>query len=227
MKIIYSTNCYYKDYKIVAEEYEYRLALNDYPFSEMWIVILNVDDEKAVGELFKNKADRVIIASKYIGETLSFFNLDINSFKDKGGKGLIYSTASLVELYLAKRFDYLCHYTSDVSLYRRNNWITPALGRMKNDIITARPGFPRYEVSSENEKEVQVTQDFSDHAYLLPIDKFRKRDFFSKQTQINQWKHPSYGGLSFERRISQYLHDTNQFQTVINSAEIIHPCYQL
>lgn len=198
MRILYSTNCYHKDYKIVADEYEYRLLLNDYPFAERWIIILNVNDEKEVVSKFKGKVDRCILASEMAGAALNFFNLNKNSFKDDKGDGYIYSIASLIELYLARNFDYVCHYMSDVALYKRKDWITPAIGLIQNAVVSARPGFPRYEITPKVDKEISSTQDFSDHVYLIPVKYFRRPDLFSQQKgDLPQYKHPSYGGLSF------------------------------
>lgn len=227
-KIVYSINCWEQDYRILADDYEYRVALNDYPFDEMWLIVLNVNDKEDVKRLFKGRGIKLFFADELEKEVLSFFKLTKDSFEDQYANGYKYSIASLIELYLAKDFDYICHFTSDVSLVRKGNWIREGIKEIESEFgecVAARPGFPVYESSKETERKIRKTQVFSDHCYLLPVKKFRSSLPFIQASPRVLGIHPLYGGESFERKITRLLLVCDYHEVVINSAEILHPCY--
>ncbi len=223
-KVLFSTNCYFKDWELLADGKFYdKFLLNDYPFKERWMTILNVPDPEEVADIFSTQADRVIIAEEVAKDVLEFFHLKKDDFKDKDGDGYIYSISSLIDLYLAKDFDYICHFCGDVELKTLNNWITEGIKKIDKDIVSARPLKPRYELSDPEDGQ-DKTQIFSDHCYLIPVSLFRNPDWIHAEPLVDN-VHPKYGGKSFERRMTTYLQKNNLFESIISTAEVIHPCY--
>lgn len=224
-KVVYSTNCYEKDFEFADEDFEYRIALNKYDFTETWIIVLNTKDPQDIALRFEYRADKVIIANQVVDKALKFFDLDRNSFKDEYADGYKYSIASLIELYMARDFDYICHFTSDVSLHTSSDWITPGIKSIINGASAARPGYPRYETSKTEEEKKPKTNIFSDHAYLIPVKEFLDKSIYHLTSPKVEKIHPSYGGESFERKITRYLMANNKYEEIIPNSEIIHPCY--
>lgn len=223
-KVVFSTNCYYKDFHIVNRDLEYRAALCNYPFDEIWVTINNVPDIEKVKKMFEGRA-RVIVAEEVFSEACKFFNLTLDDFKDKYADGTIYSIASLVDLYLAKDFDYICHFCSDSELFKGGDWVTPAIKAIESgEFVVARPMYPRYELQVVDNGE-RKTQVFSDHAYVIPVKKFRCPEPYKFKEPKIEDIHPIYGGDSFERKMTRYMHATNTWEKIIPITEEYHPCY--
>jgi len=216
-KVLFSTNCYKKDHKyLVQGGFEYKYLLCDYHFDEKIIITNKV---KGFGK--ENNIDRNIYSEK----TLFHFELPTDCFVDKktGIDGYIYSIDSLIELFLAKDFDYICHFCGDVELYKKADWITEGIKKIEGGCFGARPKLPRYDLQAESEQKLTETDIFSDHVYLISVRKILEDlpKIFSLTQPTCTDIHPSYGGESFERKMTRYLQATYQKLAIIQNAEEI------
>ncbi len=216
MKTLFTSKAWQGDYRrLLAGGFDRKHSLCKYPFDERWLLLNNIDDEldkKTVKEL--TGADLVVWAADHADEALDFFGLK----KKDLGKAYYYSICELVELYLAKDFDYLCHFASDTLLSKPYDWITPSIKLMETDptIITTSPN------SEDSMAYGMKNQFFSDQAYIIKVDEWRKPGVFSYLfPDLNEF--PSYGGDAlFERRAARYLNNHGKYRQLLKEVWLHH-----
>lgn len=217
MRVLFSTNCYSKDAEyLFGGGFSYKYLLCNYPFAEKWMITNGV-----VGLIMDGST---IDRKQYGKKALNYFGLKNNCFVDKktGIDGYIYSIDSLIELYLAKDFDYICHFCGDVELKNKANWITEGIKKIEQGYLGARPKLPIYFDSPEEERELIETDIFSDHVYLISTSLVKKiPEIFSPTKPSCSPPHPEYGGESFERKMTRYMKIAGKKLAIIQSAEEI------
>lgn len=219
MKVLFTTKMWEGDYKkILAGGFERKWSGCLYPFTEKWLIINNID-QKLDAEVVKDitGADRVIVAEDYAAEALRFFHLSEKEL----GEGYHYSICELVELYLAKDFDYLCHFASDVLMANEYDWITPSILIMENapDVITTAPN------SEDSILYGSKNHFFSDQMYLLKVSEWRKPLAFTyKSPELPEYP-PRAGDALFERRAGRYLHNIGRYRQLLPSCWYSHPAW--
>src|SRR5258708_5163958 len=170
MKVLFSTNCYYRDFSYLFKGgFEYKYLLNAYPFAARWMIVNNMPNPNAAQKAFGTMSDEVLIAEEVADRALHHFGFTPDIFVDPETQvdGWKYSIDSLIELAFGKHFDYICHYCGDVSLYKKGDWITPGIKKIEEGYAGARPKLPRYEMQVEGEQEKTETNEFSNHEYLI------------------------------------------------------------
>lgn len=218
-RVLFTTKTWSGDFdKIISGGFKRKHETCLYPFDKKWLLINNVDktfDIDMIKEL--TEADKVIRVEDYAKEALKFFRLD----KADMNQSYVYSICELVELYLAEDFDYLCHFASDTLMSKPYDWITPSLSIMENcpDIITTAPN---------NEDSITYglkNQFFSDQAYLLKVNEWRKPNAFTYLTPELPEYPPRAGDTLFEKRAGRYLHNIGRYRQLIKEAWYAHPAF--
>lgn len=219
MKTLFVTKAWQNDInKIVAGGFKRKHEYCQYPFTEKWLMINNVDgpiDTLIIKEL--TEADRIILVADYAKKAMKYFNLDEKTL----GNGYVYSITELVELYLAEDFDYLCHFASDTLLHKPYDWITPSLTIMHNcpDIITTAPN------SEDSITYGLKNQYFSDQAYLLKVKEWRSPMSFTYLSPDLPEYPPRAGDALFERRAARYLFNIGRYRQLIKDCWYNHPSW--
>jgi hypothetical protein len=210
-RVLFTTKTYHNDFGPMANGgFSRKWQKCDYPFAEKWILINNVQDEDKVASLFKGGLDeRAIKSSEYYQQALDFFGLTIADFKG----GYYYSICELIELYLAKDFDYIVHFAGDCELDADGNWINPAIESLDGKIVTASP-------HCQGARMVDLDQFFSDQCYLIPVKKFRRKIYNLKEPVLPQY--PPKGGDDFEHLVARYLHKFGKYRKVLGDFTYVH-----
>jgi hypothetical protein len=210
VKVLFSTKTYQNDFMPMANgKFSSKWQKCLYPFAEKWIVINNVQDEDRVAKLFEGVADRVIKSSEYYQQALKFFNLKIHDFKG----GYYYSICELIELYLAKDFDYICHFASDCEMEGDGNWIDYALEAINDKVVAVQP-------HCQGAGWEEMDQFFTDQCYLIPVKEFRRRIYNYQEPLLPQY--PDKGGDDFERLAARYLHNNGKYRRILHEFNYTH-----
>jgi hypothetical protein len=197
-RTLFTTKCWQKDYlKYLKGEFDRKTP--SFPFDEK-ILFLN----NGVPSLpFPCKTVDVI---PLIDEVLEFFDLKDSDFQG----GFWYSIEELTELYVAKDFDYICHYASDCS--GGGQWVHDALTvlELEKDVSVVSP---RSEVNTWHDR-AGYDQFFSDQCYLIRVNEFRQRIYDYPGTIPD---YPEHGGNSFEHRVAKYLRANNKYRKILDA----------
>ncbi len=219
MNVTFSTKTWQGDYKKILLEggYDRKWQPMGYNFDHKWLVVNNIDDPMP-GDIFTKTNAAIIPAEGFAVDTLDFFGLNERSF----GKGYWYSIAELVELFLADKADYLCHFASDVVMYDEGDWITPAIEIMETDknILAVSP---RCRLPDQPPRDPSgLTHYFSDHCYLIPVAPWRRRIY-----EETGWLkgYPDYGDNSFEHMAGKYLHASGHQRLLLDDYTYTHPAW--
>jgi hypothetical protein len=213
--VLFTTKCWKNDwYKFLGNAFERKWQSCQYPFDKKWLMLNNDVPEEAMDNF---RADRIINVPAYADEVLDFFNLKREDFKG----GFWYSIAELAELYFARDFDYLCHLSSDSLIVPPKDWITKGIEILKNE--------PQVSVVSPSSRvntwhnEKGLDQYFSDQGYLIRVPEFRQKIYNFNKPELPDY--PRHGGNSFEKKVAQYLINTNHFRRILDDVWLEHPAY--
>lgn len=224
MSIIHTTKCWAGDWQDVLAKIDTFLP------SPKWVIANNLVNRKEVAEAFKGKVDKFIVAEDYEKNALKFFKVVLDKERP-------YTVSELVGLYLAKRFDYLMHYAGDVEI-TDHSWINELL--LTDEIVAVSPGWGGDENHPSQDFDTWVRQEqkiypdliraydwgcltpfFSDQAYLIKVDTFRKPIYNFSNAFIAE-KYPNYGGNSFERRVGQWMMETGKRRAILKDWKYGH-----
>lgn len=200
----------------------------NYNFKRKVLYINNVNDLEKVKRFADKKIlqgviDEYFVVEEYASETLSYFNIEKDSFKG----GYYYSIAELVSIYLCKT-EFLLHFSSDALLEENNiNWIDDALKIFEgnDDVIVANPtwNFNYKEAKKEAISELDdfyVGYGFSDQCFLIKVDVFKKQIY--GENHIDSVRYPNYGGQLFEKRVDSFMRNNKKLRITSKKVSYIH-----
>jgi len=209
LDVTFATKCYEKDWtKFLSGAFERKLP--NYPFKDCILYLnngvpLNVD--------FKCNTSDVI---PKIDEVLEFFKLNDLDFKG----GLFYSIAELTAIYECKT-KYLCWVQGDTILTTDNNFVKQSIKILESeeDVSVVSP------LSSVNTWHDDNKKDhfFSDQCFIVRTEEFKKSIYNHDTPILNEY--PSYAGVTFERLVGRYLHNTGKFRQILEDSWCEHPAY--
>jgi len=215
--ITFETKCWEQDWEyIIKEGYEEKLApFYGYKFANKHLIINNVKNLSLVceeAEKLKSRGviDNWYVVSNYENETLKFFNIERDSFIDKGADGYYYSIAELVSIYVLKT-KYLLHFSSD-SILKTNgsDWLSNSIELMEtnNNLVCVTP----YWHNDNSHTGIDYSCRFSDQCFFKKADVFKKPIYNTLDCVDGMF--PKHGGNSFERRVYSYLYNNLDTQLI-------------
>lgn len=197
-----------------------------------WVIANNLEDRIEVIKAFRGKVDRFIVAEDYEKKALEFFNVTL-------GQERPYSVSELVGMYLAKDFEYLTFYASDIEI-SDHTWIKAGLALLDDTIVTVSPGWQGDALNPSQEFEDWVVAEktiypelievydwgcstpfFSDQAFLARVDTLRQ-PIYNFEDNFIASKYPWYGGNTFERRVGQFLAQTGKRKAILKDWNYVH-----
>lgn len=214
MRLIVSTKAWQGDYLEVAD----RWSSIKCPF-ETWVVTNNLDDPFPEGVF-----DKVYRAEDYEWESQVMIDLEM-------GPERPYTVSEIVELRLAQDVDYLVHFASDVEPPDNWAWVPRGVSLLDTyPIVTPcwedAEKYLAWHGAHAGLGEVLrtdfgfVDQTFSDQAYLVKPEVLSQK-IYNHDHPIKEL-YPAHGHNSFERRIGQWLADTDQWRAVLKDFTYYH-----
>src|ERR1035437_3395954 len=155
--------------------------------TEKILVINNLNGKNIIQDLTGIK---VIYSDDYIGEVNDFFKIGTST----RSVGHYYAIQYYVAILKATN-PYLLSVPTDCTEMYTDDFMSGAIQRLEV------PGV----IFTDNRKETKV---FADHLWMAKVAELKKIDY---NTKFEGDFTPAYGGESFEKRVSCYLHTTNNF----------------
>lgn len=229
-KVTFETKVYENDWRIVLKKGYLKKMIKrcNYHFTQVNLIINNVEDRKEVGEVAESLKRKNIITEYYFvddyeSEVLKIFDLTKDSFKG----GYYYSISELTGIYLCKT-PYLIHFSSDSFLEKNpENWIDPAIALMNEEpnFIVANPvwNYNFKEAFGEiigEEDNFYIGSGFSDQCYLIPVELFQQKIYHDYNEQSERY--PTYGGELFEKRVDSFMKNNNKLRLTSTRVSYIH-----
>ncbi|MFW5887138.1 MAG: hypothetical protein ACOCUL_05210 [Bacteroidota bacterium] len=228
-QVTFETKCYENDWEFLlkAGRLQKMIEYCDYPFEKRVLYINNVSDLALVKKsadkcINKNIIDSYVVVEDYAKETLSHFNLTIDSFKG----GYYYSIQELTGIYLCET-EYLLHFSGDTIMRGKSPWINQALQKLEENpqFLLANPSWDKSfaEARAESFGEDPLffhSFGFSDHCYLIKTERFRENIYH--ETHPDSERYPKYGGELFEKRVDSYLRNRDLYRLTSKTACFRH-----
>ena len=229
--VTFETKCWEGDWDfILSGNYlDEMIKRCNYKFAERILFINNVKDllrvkRVADKKIAQNVIDAYYVVDDYAKQTLDFFQIEKDSFK----QGYYYSIAELTSIYLCKT-DFLLHFSSDTYLPKnKSNWIEKSLEifSKREDVVVANPtwNFSFDGVKAESFDEIgdfYINSQFSDQCYLIKTALF-KTPMYNETNPISETRFPKYGGELFEKRVEAYMHNHNLYRITSKEISYIH-----
>ncbi len=225
-------NCYEKTYKEVLnkEFIEWVVVQNQFSFSNIFVVINNVQDKKTVKSIAENFKKKWIISNYFRVEDhlktalkkCNLTRLDIRKLTHYIDWGLVCNEIAESE--------YFVHWDSDVYLENSGNRIEPCMQEMEKNkkILISNPFWTWHHKGnfwSKKTEDFYYTYGFSDQIYLA-----RKKDLLQdiyKYDHIYTSRFPLYPiAKTFEARIDAYSRKTDRIRLLYRNISYIHEIWK-
>jgi hypothetical protein len=224
-------NCYEQSYpKILTQKYISEICeQNCFKFTNVIIIINNVNDRAAVEKIAKDLVSKKVISLFYFVEDYLDKALKIVGLRKKDLGRLYYYYDWSFVIPLVSKSKYILHWDAEVFLTEKVDWITPSLKEMeKNDIFfAANPaskeniGIPVIDTCFHN-RDFYFCYGFSDQVYLV-----RRKDLLKpiyRNKHLYTLRFPLYFvNPTFEARIDSYMRRKQKLRLIFKHADYSHP----
>ncbi|TXI99991.1 MAG: hypothetical protein E6Q32_07265 [Neisseriales bacterium] len=227
--VTFETKCWEQDWEFLLKTnyLQEMINRNQFDFAQKNLFINNVENLELVKfyadkKIKEGVIDKYYVVADYAEEVLSFFGLNQEDFAG----GYYYSIAELTSIYLCQT-EFLLHYSSDAILSKNFNWIDDAIEVLNNSkkIVVVNPCWNhRYKEakreSFEESNKFYVGYGFSDQAYLIRVNDFR-RNIYNEVNEFSS-RYPKYGGELFEKRVDSWMRNHQFYRVTHREVSYIH-----
>jgi hypothetical protein len=230
-QVVFETKCWEHDWQMICREDHLKRLFErlDYPFSERFLFINNVDDLSRV----KHRVDSLVskgvisgyfVVDDYAAGVLEHFGLS----RETLGAGYYYSIAELTAMYLAKA-PWLLHMSGDSYLPKKVDgaWIDRAIERMEVDSslkvanLVWNEAWDGAKTDSQSEDaNFYYGFGFSDQQYLIRTADFKNR-IYGERHEASE-RYPVYGGALFEKRVDSWMRNHNFLRLTSKQGSFAH-----
>lgn len=203
--ITLTTIAYEKNFEQILHPDSWFMKYNSPLVTNKLVVINNVDSKDRLKELIKGV--NVLYVDQWKEEAKKFFNVPIYEHT----LGYYYTIPYFVLLFRVST-PYVFNVSSDCIVDFKDDFLTDSIKELKKPDVIAT-------TLPENDKTDYYTKVFSDQVFFADVAKLRKADY---NTTYGGDFSPHYGGNSFERRLSCYMHNYERLRWIYKKYNYKH-----